>query len=347
MIPKPDAQSYTRFLMTVGLLLCGLAFVGPALVIRETDVLRISSKELAELTPLARKELTRRQGVSRDIAVASPYAAGALFALGLLLMGLAIPRLRQQEHVSDALSEDELRRRLEHQDPTEREAEIERDVREQVAEARQPLEHPEAAPTSVDEQETSRSDQRPKGQAGSPAGDEPADRESGANTDAAVDANVAAIRQKLRGAELFVKRTRALEDRVLAYLTRTTPPIFSVHTQVRLTGATDLTMDGLLLAQSDRLRDVVVEVQVYAVLGVVPDTRRALRRAAITRERYGAQTGRSAIAWLIVVNAEELTQQLFPLDDQDGDTLVTVVAPDAIETLDLPRVLRAAGVQME
>jgi len=49
-IPSPDPQSFTKFLISAGVFLCVAAFVGPGLALRDTGVLRISTRQLAEYT---------------------------------------------------------------------------------------------------------------------------------------------------------------------------------------------------------------------------------------------------------------------------------------------------------
>jgi hypothetical protein len=97
MLPKPDAQSLTRLKISLGLLLCALGLIGPALILRETSVLRISQKELDGLTQTARNELERRQHLSHTVGLIAPWIGGGVFLFGTGLIILAIPRLRSQE----------------------------------------------------------------------------------------------------------------------------------------------------------------------------------------------------------------------------------------------------------
>src|SRR4051794_24901302 len=128
---RPEPHSFTRFVASIGVFLCVVAFVGPALVIRDTSVLRISTRELGSYTRTARTELLRRQSFSRDAAEIAPWVGIGLFVLGVLLVVYAAPRLRRQEETQELTSSAELeklRSEIEPQSPTDRQESLEADL---------------------------------------------------------------------------------------------------------------------------------------------------------------------------------------------------------------------------
>ena len=135
MLPRPEVNSFTRFVISLGVLLCFASVVVPALVLRETDVLRIPRAELARLTPLARQELERRQRVSRDLGEAAPYVACAALLLGLGLVAVGLPRMHEKERAEDERSSaelDKLRSEILPQTPEERQRGLEQDAADEL-----------------------------------------------------------------------------------------------------------------------------------------------------------------------------------------------------------------------
>jgi hypothetical protein len=115
--------------------LVAAAFVVPGLVLRDTGVLAMSRKDLAQLTPAGKKELERRQGIARDAGKLAPYGGGLLFAAGALLIALGIPRLKRREQSEDEREQielDKLRREMRPQSEEEQKERLREDAREDV-----------------------------------------------------------------------------------------------------------------------------------------------------------------------------------------------------------------------
>jgi hypothetical protein len=310
-IPKPDAQSYTRFLTTVGVFLCIVGVIAPALILRETAVLRVPSKELAGLTSVARKEIERRQRVSRTAGIYAPYVGVGLFVSGLVMIGFAVPRLRKQEGVSDQLSAAQLKRALAPQDPNQRAAKLTREVREQV-------ESVEPQPPGEDEGEPVEREREPS------ASQEPVEREeqvpAGAMPGATREDGTAdagnAVPSESDGARLIDMTTvsrlmlaEELERRLFSRLHQITPPHYELQLKVSLRHATrrDLELDAVLFTEIDWLPDVVIKIQLYVVPEAISRGLAPAESSALSLQReYAGGTGRDALAWLIAV-ADEAT----------------------------------------
>lgn len=131
MTPRPDSQSFTRLLISAGAFLSVAAFVVPGLVLRDTGVLTISRKELAEATPTAEAELKRRQGVAADAGKAAPYIGLAFLVVGVGLLGCGVPRLWKQEQSDEerrTMELEKLRAEVRPQSPEERRERLREDV---------------------------------------------------------------------------------------------------------------------------------------------------------------------------------------------------------------------------
>jgi hypothetical protein len=134
-LPRPDAQSFTKFLISVGVLLCIAAFVGPGLALRDTGVLEIPEHRLAEYTPTARAELSHRQNIAREVGKYAPVAAAVLLALGLAAIGFGLPGLRRQERMDQQRSFaelDKLRSELEPQTEAEQRERLTQEVEQEL-----------------------------------------------------------------------------------------------------------------------------------------------------------------------------------------------------------------------
>lgn len=131
MTPRPDSQSFTRLLISAGAFFLVAAFVVPGLVLRDTGVLTITRKELAEATPTAAKELERRQGVAADAGRAAPYVGLVFLVVGVGLLGFGVPRLRKQEQSDEerrTMELEKLRAEVRPQSPEERRERLQKDV---------------------------------------------------------------------------------------------------------------------------------------------------------------------------------------------------------------------------
>lgn len=329
MIPKPDAQSYTRFLTTVGVFLCIAALVAPGLILRETAVLRVSSEELSGLTNDARKEIERRQHLARTVGILAPYGGAVLLASGLVMIALAIPRLRKQEGVSDQLTAADLRKALAPQDPAEREARLARVVQMQV----------ESADRQIGD--------------GADRGEEPLEPD----TRLAPSADESSTHDERRAREAIGRlaaagftRAQDLELRLLRRLAEIQPKVYDLRLQVTLEDAghnDQLTLDALLFTNVEQLPDVVIEIEVYVATGAIDALPTASRRALGTTKRYMRRTGRDAITWLIVVDDESVHDHddvVGRVGQLDPDALVvSVLTSSEIDDLHLPhRVLEPA-----
>lgn len=150
MLPRPDAQSFTKFLISVGVFLCIAAFVGPGLALRDTGVLEIPERRLDEYTPTARAELLHRQGIARDVGEYAPIVAAALLLVGLASIGFGLPGLRRQERMDQQRSSaelDKLRSELEPQTEAEQRERLDQDVEQELP---SPAQAPTAPLTRAD-----------------------------------------------------------------------------------------------------------------------------------------------------------------------------------------------------
>jgi hypothetical protein len=147
-LQRPDPQSFSRFLASIGFFLCVAGVVGPTLILRETSVLEIKQQDLAQLTDVGKAELERRQRAARDFAKAAPIAGGVFFLFGVGLMLYATPQMRRQERRAEQRSDvelEELRKRLPPQTEAQREAHIQDEVAAEWAGPRE-LASPTAPP---------------------------------------------------------------------------------------------------------------------------------------------------------------------------------------------------------
>jgi hypothetical protein len=321
MIPRPDAQSYTRFLISLGVFLCIAALVAPALVIRETAVFRVSAKELAGMTQTARGEIERRQRVSRTAGVYAPYAGGVLLLGGLAMIAFGIPRLRKQEGVSDQLSAAQLTEALAPQTPAERHARLQESLLEERG--------PEFLfPPDWHER---RDEAHPL----APQDADPNASEAPESTAAPTEDHE---RATPRLNPLPLRETALVEQRVLNKLRSIAPAHYEVRTQVRLSGPPDLYLDVLWFTEMDRPADVVIEIKVYKpnTSGLVLGTAATQANEAV--RAYTTRTGRPALGWLIIVTTVPATLPIFTYTTVGGLD-VTLVEPDEIDRLTTPRSL--------
>jgi hypothetical protein len=340
MIPRPDAQSFTRFLTSLGVFLFVAGLVAPALVLRETAVLRVSSSQLAGLTPTGRNELERRQRVARTVGIVAPYGGGLLFLTGAVFIAFAIPRLHKQEGVSDARSTAELDRLLAEQDASDRRETLAREVHEQVASIDQPVEPVTESPPFSGEPDVTPPDARPPPLSESPtpaqetpnsAGPEP----SPSRLTPAQEANSQiALRMQTVAADI--------ETRVVQRIRAVRPPVYEVRSSAKLRGTSPVLLDALLVSEVDQFPDVIVEIKTTTAGLFLRNMRRMVDQALALLGRYQVRAARPAVVWLIVVLAEGTPNLDGQREVQEAARelsellAISVVALDEIEMLDLP-----------
>jgi len=303
-LPRPESQSFTRFLVSTGAFLCLAAFLGPALVLRETDVLRVDTRELSALTSTGRAEVERRQHVARTAGEIAPYAGAVLLVGGIALLIVAVPRLRRQERADEARSEAELlhlQAAIEPQSEEEREEALEADARGDAG-----------APTDADLADAAERDEPTR----------------------------AALRRQ-PNLRARMDRAREVEERVLRRIDELTPARYELARNVKLGGARRrLLLDGLLVSSSEELPDLLVEIK-FTTVSVRNSLTNRLDEAIAKVVRYRRQVGRAAQAWLIVVTEEAVPREDLAwarglARDLSGDVVLSVVAEDDIEQLRSP-----------
>lgn len=356
MLQRPDPQSFTKFLTSVGLFLCIVALVGQGLVLRETQVLQIKEADLRAYTPLARKELQRRQAVARDVAAAAPWVGSVMLLAGIGMLIYAVPRLRRQESAEDEKLNAELqklKREVEPQNEQERRTRIEAEV----AEATQG----ELAETkSIDAAEPDRAaasacTSQPDGSAvpgGSPALEQtgkPSDvttPDQSAESDGRGKLGEAESRQPFQRplanqshqrAELM-QRVANVEERVLRQISRIAPPLYEFRPQVKV-GGNRVLLDGLLVSAIDQLPDIVVEIKfVRSSSSLAPRARRAVQQLRLPLESVRLNSPK---LWLIMVTESPLPQasleRMATLAYAEEGVILSVIEESRIDELTLPR----------
>lgn len=302
MFPRPELQSYTKFLLSVGVFLCLAAIVMPALVLRETTVLQVDRVELARLTPVARAELERRQRVARDLGQGVPWAAGVLLVGGLALIAYSLPGMRRKERADDdfaAASFKKLLRDIEPQTEQDREEAIREEDVEAAAAARV------AAPVGA----------RPRVPLGPPP--------------------------ELKDRDAIRHAREEVEARVVDRIASVTPaPQYEFRPNVKIPGpAADLRLDGLLVSRSSRAPDVVVEIKVVRFPDSI--ARMAVDQLISRLARYRARTGRPVAGWLILVVDESVDPRTLMrvetyADELPGELAVTAIVEATIDALTFP-----------
>ncbi len=314
MLPRPEVQTFTRFLLSAGVFLCVAAVVVPTFVLRETDVLRIERGELARLTPVARVELERRQRVARDLGHAAPFVAGGLLVSGLVLVVVALPGMRRRERTDDEVAVASLEKLLADVQPQsagDRDQAIAADAIEAQAVERKAAEAPlgERAPHAPVSPPTP-----------------PAPAPSAAPRTADVDR---------------VSHARLVEERVLARLAAVTTAAYEYRANVKLLRAesSPLLLDGLLAARDANVQDVIVEIKSTRAPHVT--AMRGMSQLVALVERYGMRTGRAACGWLVVVADDETPDRALavrhPLDPELQSRFeLTAIRESQIDELTLP-----------
>lgn len=304
-----DTQSFSRFLVSLGVSLCVVAFIGPVFAIRETSVLRVSQRELASLTPTAQKEIKHRQNIETAIGRFAPYVGGVLLLAGGCLIGLGLPRLRSQERIAERTSLAKLNALLTPQSASERRERIEDNVVQYQVLSKL------SATETVRELRTA---DIPFVPAPSPP---PAAREA---------PEVVASQ---------VERAKAVEDLVLAQIPRIVPASFEVFEQTKLSSV-GASFDALLASRQRGERDIVVEIK-YVNAPVDRFSGSLVAAAAAKLVMYSSETGRDALLWLIIVSeappAELSTGPIEAAAKPYGSSVsVTVIGANRIDKLQFP-----------
>jgi hypothetical protein len=340
MVPRPDAQSFTRFLTSMGVFLLVAGLIAPALVLRETAVLRVSSNQLAGLTPTGRNELERRQRVARTVGIVAPYGGGLLVLTGAVFIAFAIPRLHKQEGVSDARSTAELHRLLAAQDPSDRRETLAREAHEQVASIDEPVEPAVEPPSLSDESDVTPPEEQPPPPTESPAPVHETPSTARAEPPPSLPTPSQEANRQL--AQRMQTVAADIETRVVQRIRAVRPSVYEVRSSAKLRGTSPILLDALLVSEVDQLPDVIIEIKTTTA-GLFPrNMRRMVDQALALLARYEARASRPAMAWLIVVFAEGTPNPGGQREVQDvarelsERVAISVVALDEIETLDLP-----------
>ncbi len=301
MLPRPDPQSFTKLAISAGVFLVIAAFLVPGLVLRETGVLRVSKRELARATPLARDELERRQRLSRTAGQIAPYGGIFLFVGGVILIVYGAPRLKRQEEADEVRSSvelDKLRSEIKPQSEQERAERLKADVEEEL--------RPQTAPGKPGDGSAS-------GPAATISGQDLQDR---------------------------VRRAGEIERQVLARVERLLPPAYELKANVKIDGRSALLLDGLLVSKVDQLPDVVIEIKQSGAprLG---NARNRMAEAAAMLMNYRSRVQQDAIGWVIfVVEGPVGTPDLERLRELARDFAValhvSVVQEGDLSTLSFP-----------
>jgi uncharacterized membrane-anchored protein YhcB (DUF1043 family) len=222
MLSRPEAQSFTKFLASLGLFLCVAAVSIPVLAFRDTSSLRIPESELRTFTTVAQQELKRRQDASRVAnSIIFPWGAGCALIIGAALLGVALPRLLKQEKADDeraAAELSKLKAELEPQTDEEVEANARQEaVSEVEPDLRVPLAHDASALSEV-RSESLLSDR--------------------------------------------VRRYQDVEKRVLDRVAEAAPSMFVLHPHVKVDSPARLQLDGVLRPKDSRVSDLMVEIKV-------------------------------------------------------------------------------------
>jgi hypothetical protein len=311
-LPRPDSQSFTRFVLSAGVFLVVAAFVLPGLVLRETGVLTISRKDLASYTPTARKELERRQEIAHDAGNAAPVLGAAFLLSGLVLVVLGLPRLRQQEAKAErrsAVEMDKLLAEIRPQSADEREGSVRQEVAEDLG-----LKLATAAEARSDS----------PGSSADARGAPPASLSRPVGQRLHED-----VRRRVEVEELVLKRIAAIR-----------PPLYELRHQVKMEGAPRLLFDALLVSHEPQRPDIVVEIRVTDKW-LPSNARNRFNDALGKLTLYENRTGRRAVGWIVFV-ANQPPRQADEQRIEDlvkgfgGQVQISVLGPEEVESLTFP-----------
>ncbi len=273
---RTDTDNFNRFLTSVGLLLLVAALLAPYFFFHDTDVLRISQKELRGLTPAGRGALEARQRRTADLEVPVLVFSGVLALGGLAALWFGGRRLRTAQGKEDeALEREAKRKEVEFQrlSATEVDEKHAAEARESAPEATRPQ-------PRQDEQADGGDQARPP---------RPGDRELErlTQTRTAIDRIVEALRTTFE-AERF--------DR------------YEFRPEVRVVGRQNrLQLDGIFRARSREGTDVILELKVVRQSRNLSLLIRQFTDKVISLvTRYRDISGRDARGWLVAVIPQDV-----------------------------------------
>lgn len=298
---KTDTGNFNRFLTSLGLLLLAGALLIPYFYFHDTDVLRVSRKELNSLTPVGRHALEARQRRASDLEAWVLVLAGALVLGGAGSLYLGGRRLRfAQGKEDEAIDRQAKRDDVEIQRLSATEVEEKRD--EQALEAAGEPPRPEP---------TGEAPARP------PARAEPTFPSPPPTVQESRDA-IARIEETLR---------RTFEGHK--------NELFEYIPEAKLvSGSRQLRIDGLFQSRDGKRPDVLLELKMNrSSRNLYPRARQIADTALALLTRYRALAGRRATTWvLIVIPAEEDEP---PLDERrhQEDLLNSSLAGEGVGTV--------------
>lgn len=292
MLTRPEPQSFTRFTISVAVFLAIAALLLPGLVLRETNVLQVSQRELAGLTPTGRAELKRRQEIARGAGYAAPFIGLAFLACAVGLIWYGLPRLKEQEEDEKKRSFAELSKLLldiRQQSESEREEGLRADVEEEQAHVGEA-----ASSDGQSAEETVRvveEDAQPP-QAQQLAVDQPEASEP--------------QRTPSPGLRDRMRLARAVEDQTLARIGRLVGPGYELQTNVSIQAAVRLQLDGLLLNRDGDGPDILIEIKLSSPAAMRKSMANRLMEQAGKLMAYRDFIKRPAALWLILVSDESV-----------------------------------------
>jgi hypothetical protein len=332
-IPKPDTQTLTRLLTSVGLFLCVVAFVGPVLVLRDNSVLTLSAKQIQGFTPVAQREIARRQRWSVWEAGAAPWVGLGIFGAGLVLLGFAYPRLRNQESASDkraALEAAQLEQQLEPQTPEERADEAIGNVFVSAARRWQTMSGDDVVVDDISETVERAPEPIPEPMP------EP------------VPAEQLHIEVPDSTFEQMWSPPETTQTNVLDRIEKLVPEEFDFRRTVKLIGegiTTDILFSGLLIARGAMYADVIVDVRLLTGLLTARHAGQMAVDMGAKRLAYGNRTGRRSGGWIVLVwdRAAEATEEERDLI-REVHRLNSRVRISAVTEAQIPELLPPAGI---
>jgi hypothetical protein len=335
---RPDAQSFTKFLVTAGVFLIVAAFIVPGLILRETDILKLTQVQLNHATPVGRKELERRQRVARDVGEATPWIAGVLFVGGGVLLWYGAPRLRKQEAAQEERQEAELaelRGRIGTQTPEEQEQKLQEEVEAEELDILREL----VEEGTVTSKATPSGDEALGGAVGQARDHEPAGGDASGDQPEVASGHRASAERAMHA--------RNVEARVLERVYTLVPSGYEFNVRARIEGEPVVLVDGLLtnMTGGDARPDVLIEV--VANLGpTLTSLKRRLDQADLARLRYQERVRSAVVVWLIAVTGPPGVAPLWLERGRIGavpkHVVISLIGEHEIETLQVPPELHAA-----